>query len=273
MNSKILAMGAIFCAFLMLAVPISMASDIYTPRPITEPELPAVTPVEYNQQIIDYAQALPASAFKNNGLRTQMMNQLNSIQKDLVDGKLSEALKTIKNHFIPNLDMWMVDDAAEAELMEMEETLIALILQQIQATPQAYEVIDEGRLSYYRYPDEQYYGVENYEVIKTQVEWEAFWAEHTTGIEPVPEVPVVDFTTKMVVINMLGTYNVWNYDISVTDVATADGYTLVTVERWAPGYYVQYAFSNPFSIITVDKTSEPVFIIDAFTNNVIEVVE
>jgi hypothetical protein len=273
MSNIKLVMGAIFCAFLMLAIPISQASEPGMPVPIKEPELPDIMPVDYNQQIIDYAQALPTSAFLNNGLRRQMLNQLDQIQDDLEANDYSSALKTIKNHLIPNIDFWIVDDAVEAELMEMEETLIALIIQQIPATPQSFEIVDEGKISGYRYSLELYEGVQNYEVIKNQVDWEQFWAIHTTELSPVPAVPVIDFSTKMVVINMLGTHRVWNYYIGVTDVSTVDDYTLVTVERIGPGDLVYNTVSNVFSIVVVDTTNQPVMILDSWTNNIIDVIE
>ena len=64
------------------------------------------------------------------------------------------------------------------------------------------ETIDEGEISFYRYGDPTFTGADL--LITNQGTWEWFWRVHTSGIDPAPPLPEIDFETEMVIVAILG---------------------------------------------------------------------
>ena len=65
----------------------------------------------------------------------------------------------------------------------------------------AFETIDQGEISFYRYNDPDFSGADL--SISNQIAWERFWRRHTAGENPPPP-PKIDFRKEVVFATILG---------------------------------------------------------------------
>ena len=271
---KGIALTGFLCAALLVLASGPVQSAIPGGRPpIKEPALPELSPAEFNLQVIDYTEALSIEVFRIPAFKFLLLNRLSGLQSVLETPDYSSAMDKITRRIVPKVDKWIANDAVRQELNELLETLGALVLKEMLSTPRMFETIDLG-ISFYKFGDD-YLGVQHYELARTNQEWAAIWSAHVSGYYPQPPVPEIDFSDKMVVMAFLGTYHWSPYSIEVTDVSRVDRYWLVRVERWAPGDPSMPAVTNPCHLVSVDKAppSNPIIIIDEFTDNVIDIID
>lgn len=118
--------------------------------------------------------------------------------------------------------------------------------------------IDKGFISYYRYGDENFTG--EYKVIRNQEEWEAFWDNHTKGMVPQPEVPEVNFHSRMVLVALQGYRTTCcGYYINFTWVKQ-NGTTLDVYVHKSESPGPLPLVTNPYHIIKTKKAANVSFI-------------
>ncbi|OGP87610.1 MAG: hypothetical protein A2156_14690 [Deltaproteobacteria bacterium RBG_16_48_10] len=124
--------------------------------------------------------------------------------------------------------------------------------------------LDKGEVSYYRYNDSAFLGAEM--TIRDAAAWFSFWKEHSSGIQPVPPAPNVNFREDMVVVAMLGyqtsgggpEIEIESVDdfIRISNTATKN-YKITVVENESPGPLD--IITNPYHIIKIKKANSVVF--------------
>jgi len=89
-------------------------------------------------------------------------------------------------------------------------------------------------------------------VVKTAVEWEKLWREHS--FDNVAR-PSVDFAKSMVVGVFLGSRNTGGYDVTITGVEQAQGGLVVRYTEKAParGAMVAQVITAPFHLVSVPR--------------------
>jgi hypothetical protein len=117
------------------------------------------------------------------------------------------------------------------------------------------ETIDQGWISYFRYGDPDFMGVDM--LIQDQSTWEWFWAEHTSGMESPPPLPDVDFTGEAVIVTILGFQTTGGGpSIEVLELNVGPGSLHVHIEDdEMPGPLD--IITNPFHIVRVGMTDVP----------------
>jgi|GEM_PF-4156053 len=118
--------------------------------------------------------------------------------------------------------------------------------------PVLFETIEQGEVSHYRYGDSSFAGADI--LIKDRRTWMEFWAAHTSGIEPPPPLPYVDFLNEMVIVTLLGYQTTGGGSkIGVFRIGLGfNGKLLVFVEdRVRPG--LLQVITNPFHIVRLKK--------------------
>lgn len=98
-------------------------------------------------------------------------------------------------------------------------------------------------------------------VYRTRQDFEVFWGRHGSNCCPPPNVPDVDFTTRMVAVVYMGTQNSGGYSVEVTSVdQKEDGDLEVHFMTSVPGPrgFVTCSLTQPYHIISVDATDKNV---------------
>ena len=113
-----------------------------------------------------------------------------------------------------------------------------------------------GYVSYYRYGDMGFHG--GCAAIRDEANWSAFWAVHTAGIWPGPEVPGIDFGEEVVLVCILGTVtDCCGSYVNITAVERDDGGYAVSVDMHIETSMLTM-LSNPYHIKAVTRTDGPV---------------
>jgi hypothetical protein len=96
-------------------------------------------------------------------------------------------------------------------------------------------------------------------VIKDQAEWEKIWNQHTSNLDQIPIVPVVDFNTDMVIAIFRGEFPTSGYLTEITQINESNGKIGVTVtETDSVKGMVLDVLTYPYHIIKVKKNDLPV---------------
>jgi hypothetical protein len=92
--------------------------------------------------------------------------------------------------------------------------------------------------------------------VRTPAEWQALWKEH----EPEAKIPVVDFTSKMVVGIFLGSKPSAGYEVEIVNVRTQEKDLIVEYVQKQPGRGTLAAqiLTAPFHLVAVPKHAGPV---------------
>jgi hypothetical protein len=92
--------------------------------------------------------------------------------------------------------------------------------------------------------------------VRTLAEWQALWKEHA----PAAKIPVVDFTSKMVVGIFLGSKPSAGYEVEIVNVRTQEKDLIVEYVQKQPGRGTLAAqiLTEPFHLIAVPKHAGPV---------------
>jgi hypothetical protein len=102
------------------------------------------------------------------------------------------------------------------------------------------------------------------EVISTQAEWEALWAEIQALVMPKPAVPVIDFGSRMVVFASMGERPSGGHSISVLSAAEEGGSLYVEVEEATPGIecITTDVVTTPAVAVSVPRTAPTVLFVE-----------
>lgn len=107
-------------------------------------------------------------------------------------------------------------------------------------------------------------------ILRSQVEWKAFWEEVHALRTPVPEAPPVDFDERIVVVAAMGERPTGGHSVAVEDVKPSEEGYLVVVREVSPGEgcVVTQALTQPVTAVALrngerevrfkEKTSEGV---------------
>jgi hypothetical protein len=79
------------------------------------------------------------------------------------------------------------------------------------------------------------YGAATTLVVRDRDTWQATWNQIHGPLSPIPPLPVIDFSTEMVVVAALGGKPSSGYDIVLTGASEADGMITVDVVTNSPG--------------------------------------
>lgn len=96
-------------------------------------------------------------------------------------------------------------------------------------------------------------------VIRDSAAWKQLWRAIHARIEPMPEVPEVDFHKHMVIGVFLGTKPTGGYSVSITGIVR-NAKTVVSVRERAPapGDMVTMALTAPYHVVVVPRSEKPV---------------
>jgi len=117
-----------------------------------------------------------------------------------------------------------------------------------------FETVGQGEISYYRYGDSSFAGVDL--VITDKWTWKWFWKEHTIGIEPTPPLPEVNFGKEMVIVTILG-YQTTGGGPSIEVLEVTVGFKRLHVlieDNETPGPLD--VITNPFHIIKLSRQNK-----------------
>lgn len=97
-------------------------------------------------------------------------------------------------------------------------------------------------------------------VIRSDVEWFAFWAEHAAALGRIQTPPVVDFAYEMVVAVTLGRRPTGGYTVSVvgTEAGRQRLYVRVAESRPKVGALVTQAETQPFHFVALPRSEATV---------------
>ncbi len=97
-------------------------------------------------------------------------------------------------------------------------------------------------------------------VIRTQQDWESFWAEFAANASPLPPAPAIDFDQQMVIAATMGRRNTGGFTISIEGIFE-DGDRLITrVLETAPGpgCLTIQVITAPATAVVLDATDATV---------------
>lgn len=121
-----------------------------------------------------------------------------------------------------------------------------------------FTTIDKGFLSYYKWQNMSFTG--EYKVISDEEDWEDFWDTHTSGISPQPDVPDVNFNSRMVLVALQGfRRNCCGYYINFTKIEQ-NGTSLDAFVHKTENPGPLQMTTNPYHIIEVKKAQSVNFI-------------
>lgn len=116
----------------------------------------------------------------------------------------------------------------------------------------SFETVDQGTSSGIRDPRQV--------VVRDAETWAALWYQHTTGVDPRPPVPGVDFTEEMLVAFFLGEKPTGGYAVEITRILLRSDRVVVRAGLIQPGVddVVPQVLTQPFHIVRVARTELPV---------------
>jgi len=96
-------------------------------------------------------------------------------------------------------------------------------------------------------------------IIDNANEFNELWAIHTGGMKT--PTPIIDFKRKAVIASFLGEQTTGGYSIKVLDVIYTEKFTQVIFagHRPTPGSMRTMQITQPYLMITVDKTKKPIY--------------
>jgi hypothetical protein len=98
-------------------------------------------------------------------------------------------------------------------------------------------------------------------VVRTPAEWEELWNRVHAGEEPLPTVPVVDFSQWMILAVFQGAQPTGGYRIGIEDVRSNSFGILVDVAEQQPGTdeLTTQAISSPYFMVMIEQSDLPVY--------------
>lgn len=101
-------------------------------------------------------------------------------------------------------------------------------------------------------------------VLDDAEEWAEIWHRITEHLTPQPPVPVVDFSTEMVVVAAMGSRPSGGYRIVIDEAGEVDGRVFVVVREISPGRgcMVTAALTAPVAVVRIPRRAAPVTFIE-----------
>jgi hypothetical protein len=96
------------------------------------------------------------------------------------------------------------------------------------------------------------------EAITDPISFESFWTDIYQGIDPIPDIPKVDFTKDMVIAVSPGMMLTGGYDAEIVKVENKENGLNVTVLLTRPSGTVTEALTQPHHIIKLKRENLPV---------------
>jgi len=92
-------------------------------------------------------------------------------------------------------------------------------------------------------------------VVSDGAAWATLWNEIAGPIQPVPAVPVVDFTEDVVIVGAMGKQLTGGYSISIDEVRIAAGDARISVTEESPGSgcFVTESLTAPVDIVVTPR--------------------
>lgn len=97
-------------------------------------------------------------------------------------------------------------------------------------------------------------------VIRNPNDWQKLWVQVHSTLEPMPTVPVIDFSTHMVVGYFLGQRSTGGYSVSIESVKETSKQIVVTIAQTSPGRgsLVSQVITSPYAIQAIPKSDKQV---------------
>ena len=126
-----------------------------------------------------------------------------------------------------------------------------------------FALLEKGFWSYYKEEDYAFTG--GCLAIRDNETWSLFWSVHKAGVWPEPPPPVVDFTTYIVVGCIQGVWtDCCSTYVEIDGIRSSGGeYVVSVVRHYEHGMLM--ALTNPYHIVTTERTEGPVRFVDANT--------
>lgn len=96
------------------------------------------------------------------------------------------------------------------------------------------------------------------EAITDPISFERFWTEIYSGVDPVPDMPKVDFARDMVIAVSPGRMLTGGYDAEIVRVQEKEKSLTVTILLTRPSGAASEALTQPYHIIKTEKTNVPI---------------
>ena len=99
------------------------------------------------------------------------------------------------------------------------------------------------------------FGERVFYTVDSEKEWGELWNSMHAVINPVPELPKVDFEKEMLVLAFQGTQGTGGHSVEVTDIEKKDGVIGVTVKEVSPGTkcITTQALTAPYHAVKIPK--------------------
>jgi hypothetical protein len=96
-------------------------------------------------------------------------------------------------------------------------------------------------------------------VVKDEADFSSLWEEVTRTLYPPPELPAIDFSREMVLFVSLGEKSTGGYTVAITEIIDRGDHWEVVVVTTEPGPddFVTQGFTQPYHLVTVEKTDVP----------------
>jgi len=97
-------------------------------------------------------------------------------------------------------------------------------------------------------------------VIRNTGDWQKLWNQIHSSREPMPTVPVIDFSSNMVIGYFLGQRSTGGYSVSIEDIKESNDEIVVTISTTMPGRnsIVSQALTSPYAIQAIPKSDKKV---------------
>lgn len=91
--------------------------------------------------------------------------------------------------------------------------------------------------------------------INSEAEWRELWNSMHAVVNPVPELPKVDFEKEMLILAFQGSKGTGGNSIEITGIEKKDGVVGVTVKDVSPGAgcFTTQAFTSPYHVVKIPK--------------------
>jgi len=102
------------------------------------------------------------------------------------------------------------------------------------------------------------------QLVETQAEWEAVWAESSANMWPQPPAPAVDLSDHRLVVLAMGGRPTGGYSISAEELSQlgADLWLTVMERSPGPGCMVTQATTAPLTVVEVPRTGGQLYLVE-----------
>lgn len=90
-------------------------------------------------------------------------------------------------------------------------------------------------------------------VVKNQDEWSVFWNKAHSNLQPVPNVPPIDFGDNMIIVTSMGSRSTGGYNTKIEKIIDEGDSIKVFIKETSPGEgcIVSQAFTSPYHLVKI----------------------